>query len=55
MAMADGLVQRLRGVGDVYVTVVIGGWRFSRWSDDEDDLEPRYVVMQRGPQLPGGG
>ena len=51
--MADRVVERLRGFGDVYMTVVIGGGRFSGWSDDDNDLEPRYVVMQRGPMLPG--
>jgi hypothetical protein len=51
--LAEGLVQRLCGFGDVYMTLVIGGWKFSRWSDDDNDIEPRYVVMQRGPMVPG--
>jgi hypothetical protein len=51
--MADRLVQRLRGFGDVYVTAVVAGGRFSRWSADDNDLEPTYVVLKRGPLLPG--
>jgi hypothetical protein len=44
---ADDLVRRLGGFGDVYVTVLVAGGRFPRRRDD------RYIVMRRGPMLPG--
>ena len=46
-ALADQLVRRLPGLGDVYVTVVVAGGRFPRRKD------AGYIVMRRGPVLPG--
>jgi hypothetical protein len=45
---ADDLVRRLGGFGDVYVTVLAAGGRFPRATDDDG-----YIVMRRGPMLPG--
>ncbi len=44
---ADDLIRRLGGFGDVYVTVLTAGGRFPRGTDDG------YIVMRRGPMLPG--
>ncbi len=46
-ALADQLVQRLGGFGDVYVTLLVAGGRFPRRKDQG------YIIMQRGPLLPG--
>jgi hypothetical protein len=45
--LADRLVQRLGGFGDVYVTVLFAGGRFPRRKQKD------FVVMRRGPLLPG--
>ena len=45
--LADDLVRRLGGFGDVYVTVLFAGGRFPHRPDDGD------IVMRRGPLLPG--
>lgn len=45
--LADELVQRLGGFGDVYVTLIVGGGRFPRRRD------PGSIVMRRGPLSPG--
>jgi hypothetical protein len=45
--IADELVSRLGGFGDVYVTVVLAGGRFPRRRDSG------YIVMRRGPLPPG--
>jgi hypothetical protein len=48
-ALADELVRRLGGFGDVYVTVLVAGGKFPR----RRPTDLPYIVMQRGPVLPG--
>jgi Putative DNA-binding domain len=45
--LADQLVQRLGGFGDVYIAALVEGGRFPRRKD------PVTIVMRRGPVLPG--
>jgi hypothetical protein len=45
--LADELVRRLEGFGEVYVTVVFAGGRFPKRDD------PQPIVMRRGPIAPG--
>jgi hypothetical protein len=45
--LADQLVQRLGGFGDLYITVLVEGGRFPRRK------ERVAIVMRRGPVLPG--
>ncbi|MET0510153.1 MAG: hypothetical protein ABW135_00500 [Thermoleophilaceae bacterium] len=45
--LADQLIERLGGFGDVYITVLLAGGRFPRRE------QPGQTVMRRGPLLPG--
>lgn len=45
--LADQLLQRLGGFGDLYITVLVEGGRFPRRRD------PVSIVMRRGPVLAG--
>ena len=47
MRLADELVARLGGFGDVYMTAVVAGGRFPRRATSDP------IVMRRGPVLPG--
>ena len=47
--LADEVVQRLKGFGDFYVTVLFAGGNFPRRPGPDDEI----VVMRRGPLLAG--
>jgi hypothetical protein len=45
--LADELVERLGGFGDIYLTILLAGGRFPRRESTD------WIVMRRGPLLPG--